>query len=429
MSSNWQKMTLDKALDIYPSVKMRRGCIYPFVDMHSIVPGNKFVASSQQREFRSTGSRFIDGDTLMARITPCLENGKICCYRSIDKNPAHGSTEFIVLRHKDGITHPEFVYYLTISDQVKPHAVAQMIGSTGRQRVPVESLRHLFINLPPLVEQEGISRILKSLDCKIELNRKMCKTLEMTISTLFKNWFLDYGPVRSKIKNAISEGMDSKLFDLFPNDFEDSDFGQIPKGWKIRKIGNLVEFVGGGTPNTKIATYWNGEYCWATPKDLSSLTHHVLLNTERKVTEQGLDQISSGLLPKDTVIMSSRAPIGYVAVTETPVAINQGFIALKCTGVLKTQFVLHWILSNMPRIRNYANGSTFQEISKKAFHPIKVVYPDNEILDEFENIAGVLHKRCVYLVKQNSQIAKIRDTLLSNLISGELRISDLGKMQ
>lgn|GEM_PF-3062296 len=142
----------------------------------------------------------------------------------------------------------------------------------------------------------------------------------------------------------------------------------------------------------------------------------MLLKTERQITEQGLNKISSGLLPEGTVLISSRAPIGYIAVAEVPLAINQGFIAMKCNGLLDTQFVLQWTL---------ANGSTFQEISKKAFRPIKVVYPDNGLLDEFEKIVGTLHKRCVDLVKQNNRLTEMRDNLSPKLISGELRVEDV----
>jgi len=237
---------------------MQKGDIYPCVDMQSIEARNKYVVASQERESKSSSSRFIDGDTLMARITPCLENGKIGRYRSIDGIPAHGSTEFIVLHHRKSITHPEFVYYLTISDQVKPYAIAQMTGSSGRQRVPVNSFKHLTINLPALPEQQAISEILKTLDDKIELNRQMCETLEKTAITLFKSWFVDFDSVKAKMEGRVSDGMEPELLDLFPDSFEDSDLGLIPTGWKIDEIGNLLESVGGGTPSTKNASFWDG---------------------------------------------------------------------------------------------------------------------------------------------------------------------------
>lgn len=425
MSSKWKEISLDQALDINPSVKMQKGDAYPFVDMQTIEAGNKFVSPMQTREFKGSGSRFVDGDTLMARITPCLENGKISRYRSMDKTPAHGSTEFIVLRHRDKVTAPEFVYYLTISDQVKPFAIAQMTGSSGRQRVPVDAFKRLTVTLPRLKEQQAIAEILRTLDDKIELNRQMCETLEKTAAALFRSWFVDFDPVRAKMEGRTPEGMSADLLSLFPDRFEDSELGAIPSGWKISEIGKLVDAVGGSTPSTKNPVFWDGKHFWATPKDLSALTHRVLLNTERKITDKGLNEISSGLLPEGTVLLSSRAPIGYVAVAEVPVAINQGLIAMKPSKKLGTQFALHWTIENLEKIKSHANGSTFQEISKGAFRPLKVCCPPHKLLESFEQIASSLHVRCVELVRQNNTLTKTRDALLPKLISGELRVEDV----
>ena len=286
-------------------------------------------------------------------------------------------------------------------------------------------------------ERTAIADVLSSLDNKIELNRQMCETLEKTAGTLFKSWFVDFDPVKAKATvagNATFEGwslpraeaylarLEPAIAAFFPDSFEESGSEKIPKGWNIDGIGKLVDSVGGATPSTKKPEFWDGEHYWATPKELSSLTHRVLLKTERKITDEGVGEISSGLLPKGTVLLSSRAPIGYVAVVEVSVAINQGFIAMKCNKKIGTQFLLQWTLANLEKIKSYANGSTFQEISKKAFRPIKVSYTDNGLLNEFESIASTLHKRCVDLVKQNNRLTEMRNNLLPRLISGELRV-------
>lgn len=425
MRSDWQEIPLSEALMINPSVKMERGKIYPYVDMQSIEAGRKYVEPQQEREFKGSGSRFLNGDTLMARITPCLENGKISRYKSSDNIPAHGSTEFIVLRNKPKLTDSEFVYYLTVSDSVRLYAISQMTGSSGRQRVPVDALKHLVIHLPSLSEQKAIADVLRKIDTKIELNRQMCQTLEAMAATLFKSWFVDFDPVTAKAEGREPEGLSADIAALFPDEVEDSEIGPIPRGWNIDVIGNLTETVGGATPSTKSREYWDGEHYWATPKDLSALNHNILLQTERKITDAGLGKISSGLLPSGTVLLSSRAPIGYVAIAEVPVAINQGFIAMKCTKKIGPQFALQWVLANMEMIKSRANGSTFQEVSKKAFRPIRVCYPPDRLLREFESIAEDLHAKCINIIMQNNSLIAMRDTLLPQLISGALRVDDV----
>jgi type I restriction enzyme S subunit len=175
--------------------------------------------------------------------------------------------------------------------------------------------------------------ILGSLDDKIELNRRMNETLEEMARALFKSWFVDFDPVRAKMAGHQPAGMDDETAALFPDSFEDSPLGEIPKGWSVTPIGEAVRAVGGGTPSTKELSFWEGGmHCWATPKDLSKLRGPVLLDTERKVTDAGLAKISSGLLPVGTVLLSSRAPVGYLAIAQVPVTVNQGFIAMICDG-------------------------------------------------------------------------------------------------
>lgn len=390
-----------------------------YVGLEHIEPDSLVLSGyGYAEDVASSKATFKKGDILFGKLRPYFRKVVIAPFDGIC------STDIWVVRAKKNVDQT-FLYYWMASREFVDNATR---GSEGT-RMPRAKWDYVGRFESPVTdknEQIAIGQVLKSLDDKIELNRQMCETLEKTASTLFKSWFVDFDPVKAKMEGRVPEGMEPELLELFPDSFEDSDLGLIPAGWKIDEIGNLLEAVGGGTPSTKNASFWDGEHYWATPKDLSSLSHHVLLKTERQITEQGLEKISSGLLPEGTVLMSSRAPIGYVAVAEVPVAINQGFIAMKCTGLLGTLFVLQWTLANVPKIKSYANGSTFQEISKKAFRPIKVAYPDNGLLDEFENIASTLHKRCVDLVKQNNRLTEMRDNLLPKLISGELRVEDVG---
>ena len=197
--TEWRDLPFSDAVVITPSVGLERGKSYPFVDMASIDVGCRSIYASQYREFQGGGTRFQTGDTLMARITPCLENGKIARYCTLDATEvAHGSTEFIVIRGRPGVTDTEYAYYLTRWEEVRNYAVGQMIDTSGRQRVPAASLDHLIVTIPPLPEQRGIARILGTLDDKIELNRRMNETLEAMARALFKSWFVDFDPVRAK---------------------------------------------------------------------------------------------------------------------------------------------------------------------------------------------------------------------------------------
>jgi type I restriction enzyme S subunit len=148
----------------------------------------------------------------------------------------------------------------------------------------------------------------------------------------------------------------------------------------------------------------------------------VLLNTERKITELGLEQIGSGSLPVGTVLLSSRAPIGYMAIAEVPVAVNQGFIAMICNGSLPNHYVRLWTKQNMEAIKGRANGTTFMEISKSNFRTLPVLVPPQSLLDEFQQQVEPLHQRVVSNLEESQTLAELRDALLPKLLSGELRV-------
>jgi type I restriction enzyme S subunit len=398
--------------------------------MNAIIAGWRSAYASEQRRFNGGGSRFAAGDTLMARITPCLENGKIARFAGRPGEVAHGSTEFIVIRGRDGVSDTSYAYYLTKWDGVSGYAISQMTGTSGRQRVPPEALDHLTVPLPPLPEQRAIAHILGTLDDKIELNRRMSQTLEAMARALFKAWFVDFEPVRAKLagrwqRGQSLPGLPAHLYHLFPDRLVDSELGEIPEGWEVKAINDLAEVVGGSTPRTERAEYWEGgTYHWVTPKDLSGLSLPVLLDTERKITDAGLAQISSGLLPKGTVLLSSRAPIGYLAIAEVPVAINQGFIAIKPRFGVSNLFLLRWAGAFHDEIVSRANGSTFLEISKSNFRQIRIVAPSSSVMDAFDRLSRSMYYKVVENECESRALAGLRDALLPKLIRGEMRVRD-----
>lgn len=328
------------------------------------------------------------------------------------------------------IADPVFCYYQFCSDDQQNYIRLNAI-QTGVPHTNLGILRSTPILLPPIAEQRAIAHILGTLDDKIELNRKQNETLEAMARTLFKAWFVDFEPVRAKLEGRWQRGqslpgLPAHLYDFFPDRLVESELGEIPEGWRRSTIGAEVSIHGGSTPSTKEFGFWeDGRHCWATPKDLSALRFPVLLDTDRKITDAGLAKISSGLLPVGTVLLSSRAPIGYLAITEVPTAINQGFIAMKCNGTLPNVFVLQWCKENMNAIVGNANGSTFQEISKSNFRPIPIVVPSDPLLASFKKSADSLYKRLVENERESKFLAQIRDILLPKLISGDLRVPDV----
>jgi type I restriction enzyme S subunit len=315
------------------------------------------------------------------------------------------------------------VDFLAYSDKAAVPGLNRNHLHQARVRIPTDP-----------TEQRAIAHILGTLDDMIALNRRANETLEAMTRTLFKAWFVDFEPVRAKLEGRWQRGqslpgLPAHLYDIFPDRLVESEFGEIPEGWRHSTIGDEVTVCGGSTPSTKEPEFWEGgQHCWATPKDLSALRFPVLLDTDRKITDAGLAKISSGLLPAGTVLLSSRAPIGYLAIAEVPTAINQGFIAMKCDGTLPNVFVLPWCRESMDAIVGNANGSTFQEISKSNFRPLRVVVPSDPVLTSFTRSAGSLYRQLAENERESRSLARLRDTLLPKLISGELRVPDAERM-
>ncbi|EIY2609039.1 restriction endonuclease subunit S [Pseudomonas aeruginosa] len=318
---------------------------------------------------------------------------------------------------------PRFLCYW-INSAASHHISSHLVGAV-QQHFNVGAAKKMLVATPSLFAQDQVISILGSIDDRITLLRETNATLEAIAQALFKSWFVDFDPVRTKAEGRQPEGMDAATAALFPDSFEETELGLVPKGWRVMPIGEAVECVGGGTPDTKNEAYWQPEeFSWSSPKDLSGLQSPVLLSTERKLSAQGLAKVSSGLLPSGTLLMSSRAPIGYLAIAQIELAVNQGYIAMLPGGRLPVLYLLFWCRMNMEVIKGRANGSTFMEISKKAFRPIPALVPSAEVLAAFEQVVGPLFERLVANERQAQTLTRIRDTLLPRLISGQLRLPE-----
>jgi type I restriction enzyme S subunit len=335
-----------------------------------------------------------------------------------------------------------YLYYLLKGNR---EILMNLNIGAAQPSIKVGNLMELPFNIPPLPEQKTIAHILGSLDDKIELNRKLNATLEGMAQALFKSWFVDFDPVidnalaagnpipdelaaRAEVRSqALANGTANReAAKAFPSAFQETEsMGWIPEGWEVSTIGGECDTVGGGTPSTKNPDFWEGgEYPWVTPKDFSALQDKVLLSSSRFLTEVGLGKVSSGLLPIGTVLMSSRAPVGYLAIAQIETAINQGFIAMICNKRLPSEYILQWANSRMDDIKRASSGSTFAEISKKAFRPFQVIVPDHEPLGAYTKTVATIYSRITDSVSSGKTLTKLRDTLLPKLISGELRIPE-----
>ena len=249
-------------------------------------------------------------------------------------------------------------------------------------------LSNVVVTLPSLEEQRRIASILSSLDDKIDLLHRENATLEQMAETLFRQWFV----VEAK------------------------------EEWEEGKLGDILTVKGGTTPSTKEPSFWDGDIAWTSPRDVTTLNGLYLFETEKKITQKGLEQISSGLLPAGTLLMSSRAPVGVLAFAEIPLAINQGYIAILDDKGYSKEFVYLWLKTNMDVVHSYSNGSTFMEISKSAFKSLDISIPSKNEVECFVQEVKPYFEKIRTNEIQIRTLTKTRDGLLPKLMSGEIKL-------
>ncbi|WP_336240834.1 restriction endonuclease subunit S [Citrobacter werkmanii] len=353
----------------------------------------------------------------------------------------------IIIRADEKLWNPKFLYFILTSGFLQEQIINLISGSAVPQ-LPARDIKKFILPVIGRNIQDKIANIISAFSDKISINIDTNQTLEQMSQTLFKSWFVDFDPVidnaldagnpipealqsRAELRQKVRNSVDFKplpvdIRALFPAEFEETELGWVPKGWKISTAGDELVVKGGSTPSTSNADFWeNGTIHWTSPKDLTGNDSKVLLDTSKKITELGLKKISSGLLPTDTVLMSSRAPIGYLALAKTPMSINQGYIAIPSSKNLSPEYIIYWLENIMDDIKGMAGGTTFAEISKGAFKTISLVIPSKNIVDEFTRLAHQHFGKVVSNTEQINALTNLRDTLLPKLISGELSLEDL----
>jgi type I restriction enzyme S subunit len=294
---------------------------------------------------------------------------------------------------------------------------ASTVGTPGIGQ-PLSSLRSIKVPLPPLAEQQAIVSILGSLDDKIELNRRMNATLEEMARALFQSWFVDFDPVRAKIDGRTPAGLDPATAALFPDSFEDSPLGHIPKGWQSGSILRQANLLSGGTPKTEVLDYWNGEIKWASAKDVSQCGEAFLISTERTITQLGLQQSSTKIISNlATVIVARGATTGRLTMLGKPMAMNQTCYALQ--SKLEAPFALYCNARHfIERLVRSAHGSIFDTITTNTFEATDVLLAPKDVLVAFDKLVAPFFKQINANLHHSRTLSAARDTLLPKLMRG-----------
>jgi len=424
MEGEWTETTVGEAFEIGPSRTLKRGDIAPFIPMDALPVHARAFERIDSREFRGSGARFKNGDTLIARITPCLENGKTAYVAGLPANSiGHGSTEYIVLAGRESLSDGLYGYYLARSPDFRRYAIGHMEGTSGRQRVPSTAIEKYALALPPLTEQRAIAHILGTLDDKIELNRRRNQTLEAMARALFKDWFVDFGPVRAKMEGRESY-LSADLWQLFPDRLDDEG---KPEGWEMQPLSELLTIIGGGTPKTSVEEYWGGDIPWFSVVDTPSASDVFVIATEKTITDKGLAGSSARLIPKGTTIISARGTVGNLAIAGCNMTFNQSCYGLRGTGSAGDYFVYLTAQQMVDQLKSMAHGSVFSTITRQTFEAIHRPVPSPTALAAFERLVTGWFDSIFSSVEESRTLAQLRDTLLPKLISGELRITDAEK--
>lgn len=413
---SFEYVPLGKAVILNPRLKIKKESLADFVEMADLRPGERWVRSSTSKEVGG-GSRFQTGDTLFARITPCLENGKIAQYRSEADDVAFGSTEFIVMRGREGVSINDYVTFLARSGEFRAKAESLMSGTSGRQRVSLEALANHEVVLPPLQVQEQVADLLNPLDEKIELNHQTARTLEELAERLFKSWFVDFDPVRAKMAGRQPVHMPSETAALFPEKLVDSPLGPIPEGWEFQSLDDLAEFVngknftknatGGGRMVMRIAELNSGPGGRTVWNDVETDEKHIAN-------------------PGDIVFAWSGS-LGVYRWYRNPALINQHiFKVIPKTGVSEA-FSYQAVLGLIEEFRQIAAAKavTMGHIKRSDLKDNGLYLPSSQdLIGAYSEIASPMWDRALMLEQESETLAALRDRLLPKLISGEIRVPE-----
>jgi restriction endonuclease S subunit len=319
---------------------------------------------------------------------------------------------------------PLFIYYFFKSSKGRAELLknTSQVGTPGIGQ-PLTSLKSIRLRLPDVTEQQRIASFLCAIDDRIALLRETNATLEGIAQTLFKSWFVDFDPVHAKQQGLVPEGMDEAAAALFPDSFEETELGWVPKGWRACSFIDTITVIGGGTPKTSVSEYWNGDISWFSVVDAPAATDVFVIDTEKHITEVGLNNSSAKLLPAGTTIISARGTVGRLALVGQEMAMNQSCYGLrgKAGDDYFTYFSTFRIVETL---KQRTHGSVFDTITRDTMSGVSIIYPTEMVISAFESLLSPVMERIKENLKQAQALAIIRDILLPRLISGQLRLPE-----
>jgi type I restriction enzyme S subunit len=384
------KYRLADAVDFNPAERLPKGTDAKKISMDKLMPYSRDIPAYETAPFNG-GAKFRNGDTIMARITPCLENGKTAQINILDDGEVgYGSTEFIVWRAKNGITDKNFVYYLSQSAEIRDVAIKSMVGSSGRQRVQQSVLDNYEIDLPPLPVQREIAATLSALDDKIANNRAINNCLELMAQAIFKSWFVDFDPWG----------------------------GVMPEGWREGTLGQFVDIKRGGSPRPIQDFLSDTGYRWLKISDVTSLQTPFVLEIKEHIKESGLNK--TVFRKAGTLVLSNSATPGIPKILGVDTCIHDGWLYFP-----KSQFSNEFLYLFFKHIRQdlvaLGNGSVFTNLKTDILKAFPVAYPGAEVLKRFDDISLPLFQGMETATKESARLAELRNILLPRLMSGEIK--------
>lgn len=402
---SWHEWVFSDFVDINPSVRLKSSEEYSFVEMKDLTDGQRNAYPSAKRKL-SGGARFQDGDTLFARITPCLENGKICQIKGLENGVGFGSTEFLVFRGKEGISDNDFIFYLSRSFEVRKFAEQHLIGTSGRQRVNKEAFGSLKLRLPTIYIQKKIAHILSSLDEKIELNRQTNRTLEEIAKTLFQEMCVPKGD-------------------------------ELPDGWKVSKIRDVVKIKHGYAFKGEFFSDEDTDDVLLTPGNFSigGGFNYSKFKYYRGDFPNEYILSENDLIVTMTDLSKDGDTLGYSALV--PVIFGKKLLHNQRLGKIefKQSDNIRWFLYFTMRTRQYRNfvlgsatGTTVRHTSPDRISDFDLVLPPIDVLNGFNSVVtGVIQKLSI-CNQQNQLLSTLRNILLPRLINNEFKILSDGKI-
>lgn len=407
MKCNWTTKKLSEIAYINPRESLGKGVVAKKVPMDKLQPFCRDIPEFVFEEYKG-GTKFRNGDTIMARITPCLENGKIAKVSVLrDGEVGFGSTEYIVFRAIDGVSDADFLYYLICSPLVRNPAIKSMVGSSGRQRVQTDVVANLDIELPPIEEQRKIGGLLKAIDDKIELNNAINNNLEQQAQAIFKEWFIDNPENENWSNGTFSELIQSTL---------SGDWGkEAPTGNNTEKVYCVR---GADIPEVKAGNKGKMPTRYILPKNYAS---------KRLTAGDIVVEISGGSPTQSTGRCT--------AISES--LLNRYDSGMVCTNFCRaikpisgySMFIYYYwqYLYDKGVFFSYENGTTgIKNLDITGFLGTEpIVIPPKEKVVAFDDYCQTVFDQIFANGKESEQLSQLRDTLLPKLMSGELDVSDI----